>query len=38
VGGETGGTVVEVVGIALTSAAADGDKFDLAVVPFRYKV
>jgi len=37
VGGETGGTVVEVVGIALTSAAADGDKFDLVAVPFRYK-
>ncbi len=38
VGGETAGATVEVVGIALTSAAADGDKFDIAVVPFRYKV
>ncbi len=38
VGGEGAGTTIEVVGIALTSAAADGDKFDLAVVPFRYKV
>lgn len=37
VGGEAAGTIVEVVGIALTSAAADGDKFDLVVVPFRYK-
>ncbi len=37
VGGETAGATVEVVGIALTSAAADGDKFDIAVVPFRYK-
>jgi len=36
VGGETAGATVDVVGIALTSAAADGDKFDLAVVPFRY--
>jgi len=36
VGGETGGATVEVVGISLTAAAADGDKFDLAVVPFRY--
>ncbi|NIR34303.1 MAG: hypothetical protein GWO11_08280, partial [Desulfuromonadales bacterium] len=35
VGGEAAGTAVEVVGIALTSASADGDKFDLAVVPFR---
>lgn len=37
VGGETAGALVEVVGIALTSAAADGDKFDLVAVPFRYK-
>ncbi|MFQ5664606.1 MAG: hypothetical protein ACE5HL_12340 [Terriglobia bacterium] len=36
VGGEVGGTVVEVVGIALTAAAVAGDNFDLAVVPFRY--
>ena len=36
IGGEAGGTTVDVVGIALTSADADGDKFDLAVVPFRY--
>jgi len=36
IGGEAGGTTVDVVGIALTSATADGDKFDLAVVPFRY--
>jgi hypothetical protein len=36
VGGEAGGATVDVVGIALTAAAADGDKFDLAVVPFRY--
>ena len=36
IGGETGGSTVDVVGIALTAAAADGDKFDLAVVPFRY--
>ncbi|MFQ5926175.1 MAG: hypothetical protein ACE5MH_01940 [Terriglobia bacterium] len=38
VGGEAAGTVIEVVGIALTGAAADGDPFDLLVVPFRYKV
>lgn len=37
VGGETGGTVVEVVGFSLTAAAADGDKFDLVVAPSRYK-
>jgi len=37
VGGETAGALVEVVGIALTAAAADGDKFDLVAVPFRYK-
>lgn len=37
VGGETGGTVVEVVGLSMTSAAADGDKFDLIVAPFHYK-
>ena len=36
VGGEAGGITVEVVGIALTSAAADGDKFDLLVAPSRY--
>ena len=36
VGGESAGATVEVVGIALTAAAADGDKFDLVVVPFRY--
>ena len=36
VGGEAASTVVEVVGIALTSASAAGDTFDLAVVPFRY--
>lgn len=36
VGGEAAGTVVEVVGLALTAAAAAGDNFDLAVVPFRY--
>ena len=36
VGGESASTVVEVVGIALTSAAADGDKFDLLVAPSRY--
>ena len=36
VGGEAASTVVEVVGIALTSAAADGDKFDLLVAPSRY--
>jgi hypothetical protein len=36
VGGEAGGATVDVVGIALTAAAADGDKFDIAVVPFRY--
>ncbi len=38
VGGESAGTTIEVVGIALTSAAASGDTFDLVVVPFRYKV
>lgn len=37
VGGESAGTLVEVVGIALTSASADGDRFDLLVTPFRYK-
>ncbi len=37
VGGETAGTVVEVVGIALTSASSDGERFDLLVTPFRYK-
>ena len=37
IGGETGGSTVDVVGIALTAAAADGDKFDLVAVPFRYK-
>ncbi len=37
VGGESAGTTVEVVGLALTAAAADGDKFDLLVAPFRYK-
>ncbi|MEE9235320.1 MAG: hypothetical protein V3U28_07785 [Candidatus Acidoferrales bacterium] len=36
VGGEAASTLVEVVGIALTSASAAGDTFDLAVVPFRY--
>ena len=38
VGGEAAGSTIEVVGMALTSAAAAGDRFDLAVVPFRYKV
>jgi len=37
VGGESAGTMVEVVGLALTSASADGDRFDLLVAPFRYK-
>lgn len=32
----TAGATVDVVGIALTSAAASGDTFDLVVVPFRY--
>jgi hypothetical protein len=36
VGGESAGTVVEAVGLALTSAGAADEKFDLAVVPFRY--
>ncbi len=36
VGGEAASTVVEVAGIALTSAAADGDNFDLLVAPSRY--
>ncbi len=36
VGGEATSTVVEVVGIALTSASADGDRFDLLVAPSRY--
>jgi len=36
VGGETAGATVDVVGFALTSAAADGDKFDLVVIPFRF--
>jgi len=36
VGGETAGATVDVVGIALTSAVASGDTFDLVVVPFRY--
>ncbi len=36
VGGEAASTVVEVVGIALTSASADGDRFDLLVAPSRY--
>ncbi|MFQ5818136.1 MAG: hypothetical protein ACE5H2_09325 [Terriglobia bacterium] len=38
VGGEGAGTTIDVVGIALTGAGADGDTFDLLVVPFRYKV
>ncbi|MGH9861985.1 MAG: hypothetical protein ACRD35_01030 [Candidatus Acidiferrales bacterium] len=38
VSGESAGTTIEVVGLSLTSAAADGDKFDLIVAPFRYKV
>lgn len=38
VGGETAGTTIEVVGLALSSASADGDKFDVLVAPFRYKV
>ncbi|MBI4462810.1 MAG: hypothetical protein HY653_07895 [Acidobacteria bacterium] len=37
VGGESAGAVVEVVGLALTSAAADGDRFDILVAPCRYK-
>lgn len=37
VGGEAAGTVVEVVGLALTGASADGDRFDVLVAPFRYK-
>lgn len=36
VGGESAGVTVEVVGLALTSAAGDGDKFDLLVAPSRY--
>lgn len=38
VGGETAGTTIEVVGLALTGASADGDRFDILVAPFRYKV
>ena len=38
VGGESAGTTIEVVGLSITSAAADGDKFDLIVAAFRYKV
>jgi len=36
VGGEFALTVIEVFGIALTSAAADGDKFDVLVAPSRH--
>ncbi len=36
VGGEASGITVEVVGLALTSASGDGDKFDILVAPSRY--
>lgn len=38
VGGETAGTTIEVVGLALIGASADGDRFDILVAPFRYKI
>jgi len=36
VGGESADTQIHVVGLALTSAAADGDVIDILVMPFTY--